>query len=169
VRVGTFLGMARRLSLAVVLCAAFFSVAERATAATPCWKNVLTDRYDGRLDRTYPVRCYREALRHVPADVDAYTSASDDIRRALLAALGSGSASGGATKTPATGTQTPATSARSGPVGALAAETASAKTILSPFVLGGILAATLVLAAAAKFVAQRRGYPKSTGSTRTAS
>jgi hypothetical protein len=164
--------MTRRLSLAVALCAAFFAVAGSATAATPCWKNVLTDRYDGRLDRTYPVRCYRVALRHVPADIDSYTSASDDIRRALLAALSSGSAWGSATKTTATRSRTIAASAGARPVTALAAETAPAKTILSPLVVAGIVAAALALAAAAKLLAQRqnrRRYSDRPGSTRPVS
>ena len=54
-----------------------------AAAATPCWKSLLNDWYDGRIDNTYPLHCYRDALRHLPADVQTYSSAHDDILRAL--------------------------------------------------------------------------------------
>jgi len=54
-----------------------------AAAATPCWKTLLTDWYDGRIDNTYPLHCYQDALRHLPADVQTYSSAHDDIVRAL--------------------------------------------------------------------------------------
>jgi hypothetical protein len=79
--------MRLRAALGIVLVALVLGSPGRAEAAAPCWKAVLNDRYDGQLDRTYPPRCYSEALDHVPPDVDAYTAASDDIRRALLAAL----------------------------------------------------------------------------------
>lgn len=53
----------------------------------PCWKRLLNDWFDGRIDQAYPVRCYREAIDKLPEDVDAYSSAREDIRRALLAAI----------------------------------------------------------------------------------
>jgi hypothetical protein len=70
--------------------AAFVGAGARATAAeaaTPCWKLLLNDWYDGRIDQTYPVHCYREALRHLPSDVQTYSSAHDDILRALQSAI----------------------------------------------------------------------------------
>jgi hypothetical protein len=57
-----------------------------AAAATPCWKTLLNDWYDGRIDATYPVHCYNDALHHLPADVRTYSSAHDDILRALQSA-----------------------------------------------------------------------------------
>lgn len=54
-----------------------------AAAATPCWKALLNDWYDGRIDNTYPLHCYSDALKHLPADVQTYSSAHDDILRAL--------------------------------------------------------------------------------------
>jgi hypothetical protein len=54
-----------------------------AAAATPCWKALLNDWYDGRIDNTYPINCYSDALKHLPADVQTYSSAHDDILRAL--------------------------------------------------------------------------------------
>ena len=58
-----------------------------AQAATPCWKLLLNDWYDGRIDQTYAVHCYRDALKHLPADVQTYSSAHDDILRALQSAI----------------------------------------------------------------------------------
>jgi hypothetical protein len=54
-----------------------------ASAATPCWMALLNDWYDGRIDNTYPLHCYSDALTHLPADVQTYSSAHDDILRAL--------------------------------------------------------------------------------------
>jgi hypothetical protein len=58
-----------------------------AQAATPCWKLLLNDWYDGRIDQTYSVHCYKDALKHLPADVQTYSSAHDDILRALQTAI----------------------------------------------------------------------------------
>jgi hypothetical protein len=58
-----------------------------AAAATPCWKRLINDWYDGRIDQAYPVQCYRQAIKNLPEDVKAYSSAREDIRRALLAAF----------------------------------------------------------------------------------
>jgi hypothetical protein len=76
--------------LATLVCAAFVGSAVRpavADAKTPCWKALLNDWYDGRIDNTYPVHCYREALQHLPSDVQTYSSAHDDILRALQSAI----------------------------------------------------------------------------------
>jgi hypothetical protein len=63
------------------------AVPATAEAAKPCWKQLLNDWYDGRIDRAYPIRCYREAIRNLPADVKTYSSAQEDLERALAAAI----------------------------------------------------------------------------------
>ena len=74
-----------------------------AAAKEPCWKTLIDDWYDGRIDNVYPVQCYRAALEHMPEDVAQYSSLGDDINRALQAAIaaqgsdGGGSGSGGST------------------------------------------------------------------------
>jgi hypothetical protein len=76
--------------LAALVSAAFAGSAVRAApaqAATPCWKLLLNDWYDGRIDQTYPVHCYKDALKHLPSDVQTYSSAHDDILRALQSAI----------------------------------------------------------------------------------
>jgi hypothetical protein len=69
-------------------CLALGTTAAPASAANvPCWKALINDWYDGRIDETYPTGCYTEAIQHLPQDVDTYSSAKDDIQRALLASL----------------------------------------------------------------------------------
>src|ERR671934_764469 len=71
---------------AVLLAALTFGVAP-AAAKTPCWKKLLNDEYDGRIDGTYPVYCYHDALKHLHEDVRTYGSAYNDIKRALESAV----------------------------------------------------------------------------------
>jgi MFS family permease len=58
-----------------------------AAAAQPCWQRLFVDWADGRIDKTYPVHCYREAIKHLQEDTLIYGSASQDINRALMAAM----------------------------------------------------------------------------------
>jgi hypothetical protein len=49
-----------------------------------CVKAMMLDwAKDGRIDRTYPATCYYEAIDSLPEDLRAYSSAEDDLRRAL--------------------------------------------------------------------------------------
>jgi hypothetical protein len=60
----------------------------KANAHKPaCWQKLLNDWYDGRIDGTYSVRCYHEAINHLPEDIQDYSQARDDLNRALLNAL----------------------------------------------------------------------------------
>jgi hypothetical protein len=59
------------------------NAAERSAAPPPCEKALLRDWSDGRIDRDYPLACYRAALKSLPADLKVYSSAPDDIARAL--------------------------------------------------------------------------------------
>lgn len=78
--------------LIVVVAAAVATVTPAGAAASKpaCGKAVLKDWSDGKLDRTYPVRCYQDALNRMPEDMLSYTTAPDDIERALLARLRAG-------------------------------------------------------------------------------
>jgi len=78
-----------KICLATLLLAAavLLGSARPAAAASPCWKTLLNDWYDGRIDHTYPVSCYHQALKHLPTDVQTYSSARDDIERALQSAI----------------------------------------------------------------------------------
>jgi hypothetical protein len=58
-----------------------------ASAATPCWKLLLNDWYDGTISNIYPIPCYHQAIKHLPTDIKVYSSAADDINRALQQAI----------------------------------------------------------------------------------
>ncbi len=76
--------------LVLFLCALALALAsgERASAAIPCGQQVLNDWADGRIDRSYPAHCYREALKRANTDIRAYSSLEADIERALQNAVG---------------------------------------------------------------------------------
>jgi hypothetical protein len=75
---------ARFLLVAIVAALTYELMAAPAgRTATPCWQELITDWSDGRIDGTYPVACYRKALKAMPEDIRLYSSASDDISRAL--------------------------------------------------------------------------------------
>jgi hypothetical protein len=82
--------LARATILFAVLLTAVLLAPGRATAATPCWKQIVNDwSVDGSINKTYTVSCYRDALKNLPEDVRDYTSLGDDIQSALQAAASS--------------------------------------------------------------------------------
>lgn len=78
---------ARRALRALLLATAFLAllaVASPAGAAKSCGRAVIDDWYDdGRVDGTYPLHCYDDAIKILPPDVRDYSSAKEDIQRAL--------------------------------------------------------------------------------------
>ena len=57
-------------------------------AAQPCWKRLLDDWVrDARIDGTYPAACYRETIKNLEGDLEDYSSAREDIERALSLAV----------------------------------------------------------------------------------
>jgi len=73
------------LVLVLAVCAALPATAD---AKVPCRNQIFNDwEHDGQIASTYPLSCYRDALRHVPTTEQIYTSLSDDIRAALQAAI----------------------------------------------------------------------------------
>ena len=63
-------------------------VAGPAAGAATCGKKVIDDWYDnGRVDGSYPLHCYDDAIDALPRDVRDYSSAKDDIERALQARM----------------------------------------------------------------------------------
>lgn len=55
--------------------------------ASTCGDRVVADWIDGRIEGVYPLRCYDEAVDGLPEDVRVYSTAVDDISRALQARL----------------------------------------------------------------------------------
>ena len=75
----------RVIVLAVILVATV-SLAPTASGASldACAQRVIRDWYSGgRVDKVYPLGCYRAAIRALPADVLQYSDADRDIARAL--------------------------------------------------------------------------------------
>jgi hypothetical protein len=55
---------------------------------TKCSADLIHDWYvDGRIDKTYQVHCYREALRDIPEDQVVYGTLREDLTRALQAVI----------------------------------------------------------------------------------
>jgi len=72
------------LAFAVLLGA---GAAPARAAGIPCWKALINDWYDGKIDDVYEAHCYGEAIAHLPRDVDTYSEARGDILRAQLDAI----------------------------------------------------------------------------------
>ena len=125
-----------------------------AAAASGCGNAVLRDWADGKLDRVYPVRCYQDALNRMPEDMRSYTSAPDDIQRALLAQLRQGRTNGDRQ----TGARREALSA------AGVDEIARSTGIPRPLVALGVIGIALVAAGSGGLVARRLKARADTGS-----
>ena len=60
------------------------AAAPSASAAPSCGRQVIDDWYDdGRIDGSYALHCYDDAIEILPRDVRDYSSAKEDIQRAL--------------------------------------------------------------------------------------
>jgi len=79
----------KRVLLVILAVAALASFASpTAGAAVSCRDRIYNDWYhDGKIATTYPIACYRDALKHVKGDALVYSSLSDDIRAAMQGAL----------------------------------------------------------------------------------
>jgi hypothetical protein len=69
-------------------------------ATNTCWRDVVNDwiQHQPNVLGTYPIPCYTQAVQHLNAypDVAGYSSAPDDIHRAMLTALRNDQGDGGA-------------------------------------------------------------------------
>jgi hypothetical protein len=80
--------MSPRGGIALVLTICAFALAGCGPFGQPqaeraCGKAVLSDWADGHIDRVYPDTCYQAAIDGMPEDLRAYSTAKDDISRAL--------------------------------------------------------------------------------------
>jgi hypothetical protein len=149
-------------------------------AAVPCRDRIFNDWYhDGKVASSYPTSCYRDALRHIPADARIYSSLATDIRSAMLASLrlqhgkpapkevGHGmTPAGQLVSSPGNGKKTSTEQAPSvAPPGAtssapVADSSSGGGTPLPILVLGGLalaLAAAGAIGTGMRYVARRRG------------
>ncbi len=76
------------LILLVVAVAAAATFGVGTAQASKCSSALIHDWYvDGRIDQTYPVHCYREALKQIPEDQIVYGTLRDDLSRALASVI----------------------------------------------------------------------------------
>lgn len=167
-----------------VACALLGATAPRAAAApaaelTPtsdCWLQVVNDwlKHHGQIQGSYAIPCYTQAIQHLNGypDLKQYSSAVDDIQRALLVAIhqergtgpGSGppSSSGGNSSPPSSGGGggTPPSSGGGGGGGSQSPVSSifhpsNAQSIPLPLIVLAGLAALLLLAGAGTWLAKR--------------
>ena len=171
------------IALAALCAAAAVVVAAPAASASPaalqtatshCWLDVINDWLDNnQVDKTYAIPCYTQAIQHLAAlpDVSGYSSAMDDIHRALLAAVrqdrndGPGGSSGGSSPpssggsssggTPPAGTDGGGTGNSSGGGILGIGGPTDATSVPLPLIILGALAVLLALAALATWLARR--------------
>jgi hypothetical protein len=129
-----------------------------------CARALIHDWYvDGRVDRTYPVRCYREALRDIPEDQIVYGTLREDLERALQSVIRSNDGDvDGDTPVPGAGGGGDGTSGGSGDedegwITSLARKLGpdTADSIPVPLLVLGGLALLLMAAAGVSFLARR--------------
>jgi hypothetical protein len=136
-----------------------------ARSSSACSKALIHDWYvDGRVDKTYPVHCYREALKDIPEDQLIYGTLRDDLNRALQATIRKHNGNVGPnTPVPPSGGGGPLPPGGGGGGGGgglfhwLAGKLgpSTADTIPIPLLVLGGLALALMLAAAVSFFARR--------------
>ncbi len=132
-----------------------------ASAAKPCWYKVQNDWYrHGQVMGTYPVHCYVEAIQKLPEDSKTYSSAPDDIRRAMLLAIRierGGGPSGPSPGVSASGPSGSGTSGGGGFVGSVFDTFApkNANGVPVPLIVLGAVALLLLLAGGGSVLARR--------------
>lgn len=162
--------------LAALVAAATAAFAAPAAQAAPaalqqttshCWLDVINDWLNNnQVDGTYAIPCYTQAIQQLSArpDISGYSSAIDDIHRALLAAIrqdrNSGPPTGGGSNPPGSNGVT------SGPGGSgpnnnggggifNVGGPSSATSVPLPLIVLGALAILLALAALGTWFARR--------------
>lgn len=182
--------LSRRLavlaSCVAVVALAALSLAPAASSAKSksCADQVVADWYgDGRVDKIFPKRCYREAIRSLPVDVLDYSNAKEDILRALAYA-GQGKPDPGPTggnqptDDPDSPTETTAGSTPGGPsdpgtpgeetTASGAVDTSGPSALPIPLLILGGLALLLLAAGGAGYLSRRAQARRSGGPPGTA-
>jgi len=152
----------------------------QAAGQNPCWRAVVADWANGGIDRRHKVGCYRSSLRNLPEDIRTYTTAEEDIRRALLEeirslrrgggngpggpAAGASAQTGSAAESPTAAPSSPTRSLQgrgaSGGISVSAAPTAATTPPLRAIVAAGLALALVLAAAIGRFHARRSASPR---------
>jgi hypothetical protein len=156
-------------TLAAVALAALACVPQADAAKTEqCARQVIADWYDnGRVDKIYPLHCYREAIKILPVDVRDYSSAREDILRALAYAeqgkpdpgdKGTGGSSSGPGATPGGGGGDPGDPGNPGDPGTStpsSVDTSGPSAVPIPLIVLAAIAGLLLVLGAAGYVTRR--------------
>jgi Predicted membrane protein len=153
-------------ALLVAVPAASARPADTSVATKGCWLAVINDWLDNsRVDKTYATACYTQAIQRLNQypDVQNYSSAADDIQRALLASIhdrgpGGTSGTGGGTSGGDSGSSGGSgDSSSSDPISSAfeAVAPSNAQSIPLPLLVLGGLAALLLLSAVGTWIARR--------------
>jgi hypothetical protein len=128
-----------RLFATVVTAALVLLAPASAEGAAACWERVLADwMVDQTVDRSYPPSCYREAIAKLPEDLRTYSSAPEEIQRALQASIARRPA---AVRVPLSrAAERGAATARDAAVGAAPQGRSSLRLILFALALVGVVA-----------------------------
>ncbi len=138
-------------------------------ATSGCWLQVINDWEDNnQVDRIYAIPCYTQAIQHLSAypDIAGYSSAIDDIKRAMLAVIHEEGRGGPGSGTPSNNiTPGPGGSSGSGGGGTPhkslwtrltdRLSPGNAQSVPLPLIVLAGLALLLLLAAAATWFARR--------------
>lgn len=147
------------VALVTLLLAALAGAAPAGAAKKPsCAEQVVADWYDnGRVDYLYPLHCYREAIKSLPPDVKDYSSAKEEIERALQDAANRPPVT---EPTRITGTPGPTTETEPGDETNAAGggpDTAGPSSVPIPLIVLGGLSVLLLAAGSAGYLARRFG------------
>jgi len=160
----TLTAVGAALTLFVAVPSASAAPAATATATNSCWLDVINDWLDNsRVDKTYPVPCYTHAIQQLNTypDVQNYSSAADDIHRALLAAIHDRGSGGGSRPPsgPSSGPSSapPSNDPQPNPISSIfnSGRPGNAQSIPLPLLVLGGLAALLLLSAIGTWVVRR--------------
>jgi hypothetical protein len=127
--------------------------------ATPCWVSLLNDSYGGAITRIYPLHCYGEAIKHLPAVATIYGSEKQEIQAAEAAAA-RGKLAKGVVIASTTTTSTKKATGISSWLDKL--NPGSANAFPTPLLILGALAILLVIAGIAGMLWQR-SHPRDSG------
>jgi hypothetical protein len=144
------------------------------SATNTCWRDVINDwlAHQPNVVGTYAIPCYTQAIQHLNqyTDVAAYSSAPDDIQRALLAAIRDQRGGGGPNNGGGSGPNGSNSGPGAGPGGSDGGNSGSgghgsglgaifgahdATSVPLPLIVLGALAVLLALAALATWLARR--------------
>ena len=169
----------KRLLLLAVLVVAATAIPAQASAAGPCRNDIYDDWYqDGKIASTYPITCYRDAIKHVHGDAQIYSSLTDDIRAAMQAAISrahgksnvpsqvgkgvpasetSSSSSGGGPNSSSDASKRPTSPVDVSTIASPVADSGGGSGVPVPLLVLGGLALLLAAAGAIGMLARRRG------------